>query len=135
MFKPALRVIKGEDEPVTVRVVSRKGENALIEWGTPPRRAFMPLTELTLSADGKMATCRNPDEGMAYGAPWEEIIGRLEATPEDLARRLRGLGIWTVADLLARPNVLAGAIASTLDLDASKVMERAIAWSKQAQGE
>lgn len=119
----------------TVRVISRKGSNALIEWGDPLQRAFLPLSELTLNADGRTATCRHPEEGMAYGAPWADIIGRLEVSPEALERQLRASGFWTVADLLARPNELAGAIASVLGVDVNKLIRRAQEWNARAQGQ
>lgn len=125
------------EKKTTVRVISKKGGNALVEWGDPPQRAFLPLSELSLSADGRLADALNPDEGIVYGVPWAEIIGQLKATPEDLERRLRASGIWTVADLLAHPNELAGVILSAFAVDASTIMERAIAWQKHApeQGE
>lgn len=90
---------------VQVKVIKTKGESALIEWGDPTGRAFVPVSEIE---DGYvkgdiLAECP------PYGIEWEEYLIRSslsESTIETVAQALRTAGIWTFEDLQAKDRVV-----------------------------
>ena len=82
---------------VAVKVVTVQQETALVEWADADdrRRVYVPVAAVV---DGKVDR-QDLDAGAQYGVRWEERV--LLTTPETVAKRLRQLGIWTLADLRA----------------------------------
>ncbi len=91
-----------------VKVIQRKGHAALVEWldgAGSLRRATVPLEAVVNDEVDES----DLDMGIEYGLPWAELV-TLRVTPERIERELRKHGIWTHADLRARPNVAAAAL-------------------------
>lgn len=106
---------------VPVRIVHRKGPDALIEWldGDEVRRATVPAAEISSES-----THPDPGSGAPYGLDWESLVV-FEATPARLARELRRRGIWTLDDLRARPNDAIGALQTVYGLDFTALVRAA----------
>ncbi len=113
-----------------VRVLQRKGHAALVEWQDEAgclRRATVPARVL----QGDEAEAGDLEMGIVYGLPWEELLGAPRVTPERIAAELRRHGIWTRADLRARPNVALAALQSAYGLDLAALMRAAEAYEKE----
>ena len=92
---------------IKVKIIQQKGQAALVEW-----IADDGLHRATIPADTIIKGQVASDEleyGIIYGEPWEELI-EISATPETIAAELRRCGIWTKADLEARPQQALSAI-------------------------
>jgi hypothetical protein len=107
---------------VGVRIIARKGETVLVEWvaGEDLRRSVVPAGIVTVDETGQ-AWCEAPEQGIAYGWPWEQLIV-LQATPEQMARELRKRGIWTVADLKANAMAAVAAFQTVYGWDVSRLL-------------
>lgn len=97
-----------------VRVVRRDHQASLVEWidGEGLHRATVPTAEL---ADNEVSQ-ETLDMGIQYGLPWEGLL-RIRVTPEAIAHELRRRGIWTSADLAARPMVALAALQAAYGID------------------
>jgi hypothetical protein len=100
---------KKKKELIKVRVVAAEGKSALVEWTDGDdhlRRAFVPQAKLETGG----ADLETLGKGIPYGVPWEEAVDLSRTTPEAFADELRRLGVWTLADLEARPKLIRQAL-------------------------
>jgi hypothetical protein len=100
---------KKKKELTPVRVIAAEGKSALVEWADGAgllRRAFVPRAKL----EEDKADPGDLEKGIPYGVPWEEAVDLSNATPEAFADALRRLGVWTLADLEARPKLIRQAL-------------------------
>lgn len=113
-----------------VKIISRKQNLALVEWveGDHLYRSLMPEHTLTLSADDRTADCRNPEEGVPYGAPWANLLPAITVTGAQIEAGLHRAGVWTVNDLLAAPTLGLAVLQSVIGLDLSVLIDKARAW-------
>lgn len=90
--------------PVAVKIVARKGKSVLVEWpeGDDLRRGFIPVDKL----DGQTVDPGVLGKAIPYGVPWAELVDMSAATPADFQAEMHRHGIWTRADLEAKPKVL-----------------------------
>lgn len=97
-----------------VKVVYSKGKTVLVEWfdNGMPQRGWLPWNKV----NGDIVETAELDRAMPYGEPWEEMV-EMKATPRELAKNLRNVGIWTVEDLREKPEVALGAIMATYAVD------------------
>ena len=113
---------------VEVKVIRQDEQAALVEWhdGQAVNRAIVPLRSLV---DG---TCSFEElqRGIPYGVPWSALI-TLKATPEAVERALWNVGIWTVEDLLARPQAAVGALQNVYGTDVAMLMRAARRYKEQ----
>jgi hypothetical protein len=105
-----------------VKVIARKGQAVLVEWTDEAghlRRSVLPVNALHDGPDGAAhgAEADRPEEGIPYGLPWEALV-TFQATPDALADALRRNGIWTYADLVAKPNEAMAAFRTVYGFDA-----------------
>lgn len=114
-------ILYGESQGISVNVIWRKGEQALVEWyeAGNPRRAF--VLSSSISDDGY---CSDPASGIPYGADWESLIV-LNVTPQTIALELRKRGIWTADDLRTRPGEAIGALQTAYGLDLAALLRAA----------
>lgn len=104
--------IEEEEKPkrrtmVKVTVLAQQGKSGLVEWADGgAKRGYIPLEEIE---DGK-ATKDVLKAALPYGVPWGAFADFSALTPEAFETKLRGLGIWTVADLEKRPGSVSQAI-------------------------
>lgn len=90
-----------------VKVIRQSGQSALVEYAdqTGPHRVTVPVSVICANevADTELAL------GIEHGVQWEALI-KLRVTPETIAAELRNRGIWTIEDLLSKPQEVKGAI-------------------------
>ena len=92
------KIVKQEPvkrEPTTaVRVIDKDASWALVEWGTPIRRAYI--------APGHVENSRVKvsvlNETPLYGEDWSKLV-TIAVTPESVSELWHSMGIWTEADL------------------------------------
>ena len=95
---------------VEAKVIARQNGLMLIEWqsGNEPNRAWV-TPDMIVSESGRSATVRHPEGGIPYGADWASLV-TTQVDADEIARRLRQAGLWTVEDLQARTNAARGVI-------------------------
>lgn len=103
---------------IKVRVVRRKGMNALIQWEDQygiPHRSWFPQAAF-LSDDGDFATVSDPSHGILDSENWSKYI-EITATPEDVEIELKRRNIWRFEDIDERPNDVLGALMNVYGSD------------------
>lgn len=109
---------------IGARVILRKNNLTLVQWGDGEelRRAWV-TPEMIESVNGENAQVIAPGRGLPYGEDWAALV-TLTATPTQVDRELKRAGIWTLADLEARPNEALGAVLAAFRFDLG-VLKRA----------
>jgi hypothetical protein len=89
---------------IKVKVISKQGQSALVEWhdGEATRRAYLPIRLLQRDPDKRYRSneweAQAPELGAPYGLPWAELL-RLTVTPEEIEKALWQRGIFTADDI------------------------------------
>lgn len=91
-------------KPVAVSAVAQKGKSVLVEWTASDglKRAFIPADQV----EGDAVDPEVLGQGIPYGVPWAELVDTSGATPENFQAEMHRNGIWTAADLEAKPKIL-----------------------------
>ena len=112
-----------------VKVVSRHGSSALVQWliRKTLNRGYVPLEAIS---DESTVELEDLDAAIPYGVPWSNVI-TMTATPEALENRLHQIGVWTYDDLLANPQAVIGALQATYMVDFSALKRAAEAFNKE----
>ncbi len=113
-----------------VQVIQRKGHAALVQWVAQDgalRRATVPVQAVT----GDEADEADLEMGIGYGVPWEELLRGPQVTAARVGEMLRLYGIWTKADLRARPNVALAALQAAYAIDLAALMQAAERYEKE----
>jgi len=113
---------------ITTKVIQRKNGILLVEWidqGTPNRAWVTP--DMIAEDSGASAIVDNPAAGIPYGVDFARLIV-LSTTPEDIDREFKRRGIWTIADLRARPQEAVSAIQAAYQMDLGRVLQAAKAY-------
>ena len=98
---------------IPVRIVSEKGDVALIEWDAEGdvRRAYVPKSKAMATM-----TARELGKAQPYGEDWAEVFpysfGRA------LSVTLHRTGIWTFVDVATHRAVVQGKIWAAMGIDA-----------------
>ena len=95
---------------VEAKVIARQNGLMLIEWqsGNEPSRAWV-TPDMIVSESGRSATVRHPEGGIPYGVDWAALVNT-QVDADEIARRMRQAGLWTVEDLQQRSNAARGVI-------------------------
>ena len=119
---------KRKTRKVAVTVIHSKGNTALIEWveKTKLKRGYLPAS--LIEADN-MVSDEALEAATPYGVPWESVI-TLYATPEKLEQALHAHGIWTLNDLVTKPNAAIGALQSVYRVDLAALLQAARKFEK-----
>jgi len=107
---------------VAVRLIGRKGPTALVEWqvGDDYARAHIPPEKIE---NGKV-DANALEAGIPYGVPWEDFL-RIEVTAEMVARELRRMGIFTLADLKEQAPAAKRAVQEAVAFDIGELIRAA----------
>lgn len=102
---------------ISTKKLRRKGSAVLLEYQQDgeTKRVIVPASEVEYAQEenGKILVSEEIlDQGIPYGVPWELIIPVHKISPEDIARNLRSLGIWTYQDVLKNPEAIMNAVFS-----------------------
>lgn len=108
-----------------VKIILRKNNITLVEWteGDQLKRAWV-TPDMIATESGAVANVFNPSAGIPYGVNFAEMI-TLSATPADVDREFKRRGIWTIADLRARPQDAKAAIQAIYGVDLARVLQAA----------
>jgi len=112
-----------------VKVISRNGESALVEFALENglQRKYIPLIEV---GDGhvlnSVLSC-----GIDYGYTWEDI--EIEFNSPKFAAEMHNVGIWTAEDALKNPQKLWSALNAILADNISKILQIAIQEKKRGK--
>ena len=113
---------------IKTKIVQRKNGITLVEWTdqATPKRAWV-TPDMIVEEAGTSAVVDKPDAGIPYGVDFSHLIV-LSTTPEDIDREFKRRGIWTIADLRARPQEAVSAIQAAYRLDLGRVLQAAKAY-------
>ena len=109
------------------KIIQRKNGVLLVEWMYS--RAWV-TPDMIVSQDDEIAHVINPSAGIPYGVDFAQIINEIgmEASPENIDREFKRRGIWTIADLRARPQEAVSAIQAAYRMDLGRVLQAAKAY-------
>lgn len=105
------------DEYIPVQIIGSKNGLVLVQWTNSDnalQRSW--ISRESLYQKGEKVTARNPEQGVPYGVEVWRLI-EMKASPKDFDRELKNRGIWTVADLRARPQEVLGALVAAYGVD------------------
>jgi len=111
-----------------VTIASKKQDVVLVEYSDNNSlyRVWIPRNELVGNNVSKEVIRR----GVQYGLPWSKLLSDSALADErntliELERQLRLRGIWTLSDLLAKPNILRNMVNKITETILATVVERA----------
>lgn len=126
-----------EDTIISCQVVRRKNDFILVSWedGDSLEGAWV-IPSMIVSEDKSTATAevRNPREGLQHGESWAKLLPNPSVTPETIDRELKRRGIWTIADLQARPDVARNCLQRAYGVDLGALLRAASRKQKQDGG-
>lgn len=115
-----------------VKFLGTKGRTALVEWydNGETFRAFVPEEYVKMTGESGYEV-DNPHQGMGYGVNWVEV-GKVIFTgidptliSESLSKELKRVGIWTVEDAKAKPQLVTTAIQTAIGLTSRSIIAKA----------
>lgn len=112
-----------------VTIVKQKAEVSLIEYihESAPVRVWIPRDEITAGEVRKDVIRR----GIGYGLPFSELLG--DSVGDDMRktfeRLMRNRGIWTLHDVLTKPQVLQGVFKLLMKNEIANMASRAREYS------
>jgi hypothetical protein len=115
-----------------VKHLGAKGRTALVEWHEDGEtfRSFVPEEYVSMVGENGYEV-ENPHQGRRYGVDWEQVVPKIfiELTGVDVAytlsKELKRVGIWTVEDAKARPQLVTMAIQTAIGLTARSLVSHA----------
>ena len=120
----------------SVQIVGSDNDLVLVQWTNShdvPQRSWVPRTSLIRQA-GLVADVKNPEQGIPYGVEVWRLIS-MKATAKDFDRELKNRGIWTIADLRARPNEVMGALVAVYGVDLGTLYQALSRYEKELKTE
>ncbi len=118
------------------KILERRGEVALVEWSDVggQHRAILPIGKVPAGRGEEFdADAAELQRGIPYGVPWE-ILVQITSTPQQIARLLRGRGIWTEEDLQRNVGAVKSAFMEAYTIDFSQLLDRVRSAREQAEG-
>lgn len=119
-----------------VQIIQGNNDLVLVQWTNSNnilQRSWVGRRDL-VDEVGRSAKVANPERGYPYGVEFWRIV-ELKATPKDLDRELKQRGIWTLADLRARPNEVVGALVAAYGVDLATIFQAANTYEKELKKE
>lgn len=108
-----------------VQIILRKSGLILVEWTNTDgnlKRSWLPPNMVEES--GPKPESDRPERGIPYGVDFSRMIS-LSATSQDWNNALKKRGIWTIADLRARPQDAIGALQDAYGIDLAALLNAA----------
>lgn len=106
-----------------VQILQGSNDLVLVQWEDAAgilQRSWVAQNRLQ-NITGRNAEVENPSSGIPYGVEFWRLA-KLNASPKVLDRELKNRGIWTAADVRARPNEVIGALIATYGVDLSALL-------------
>lgn len=120
-----------------VQIIQRNNDLALVQWTNHHnilQRSWV-AERLLVDVAGHSARVANPEQGLPYGVEFWRMIGEIKISSKDVDRELKQRGIWTLADLRARPNEVVGALVAAHGVDLATIFQAAIRYEKELKKE
>lgn len=107
-----------------VQILQGHNDLALIQWEDAEgiRRRNWVAQDKLQNITGRNAEVENPSSGFPYGVDFWRLV-KLKADPKVLDTELKNRGIWTAADVRARPNEVISALMATYGIDLSALLQ------------
>jgi len=128
---------KSEKNAIPAQRIANENGGVLVEWvnrlGIRHRSWVKP--SMILEDNGQSIVVESPERGVPYG---DDLSILFEIDPEinrDFAAALKNQGIWTYADVMARPQLVQGVLQSVYGVALSNVLQAAGAATKAAKAE
>lgn len=116
-----------------VTVIRRKNRAVLVQWVNGDgkiTRGSIPAEDLH---DRDMVDEETLEMAIPAYFPWAELI-EITVTPQDIEDNLHRVGIWTLEDLIERPNAAVGAIQAAYKMDMATLRQKALQFKKHHPG-
>lgn len=99
---------------IDVKVIKERGQSALVEYieYNKTKRVTVAARDVVDDQVSEEAI----ELGIPYGVEWSKFVA-LQATPDDLEKNLRQVGIWTAEDALQNADKLLNALMKTYQID------------------
>ena len=114
----------GPPTKISVRVISRKGPSAMIEYSLDGLTQRFVLAQ-NLVHDGQV-DISDLEQAAPYGLPIAELVGNVQFTPLKLEQACRERGLWTAEDFVQNPSLVQGALQDALRLDVGTILNLAL---------
>lgn len=105
-----------------VKVISKQGEAALIEWFDDESLIHRSVVPVRFILEDNY--CRHPERGIQYGEDFTALL-TLTTTLRELDQALKNSGIWTLDDLFTKHSAAQGAFNLTLSKDFANLVRNA----------
>lgn len=95
-----------------VKVIQSQQDWLLVEWqngDNQPMRAWVTPGMVAEESGNSEAIVNHPEGGVLFGERWSELI-TASVSADEIERRLKNAGIWTVEDLQKRHKAALGII-------------------------
>ena len=104
-------------------IVKKIGEvknSVLLEWhvGSTVFRGYLPTK---LYRDGEEVPESALQKAVMYGLPYERILTSISITSSEMANEFRKRGLWTSADIKARPQEVSAALIACAHASSAKI--------------
>lgn len=119
----------------SVQILQVQNDLVLIQWEDAdriPQRTWVRQSHLS-NVSGQTAEVEDPRNGFPYGVEFWRLV-EMKATSKDFDRELKQRGIWTIADVRARPNEVIGALVATYGVDLSALLQALDKYEKELAG-
>lgn len=119
-------------QTTSVQIIQGHNDLVLIQWENKHgilQRSWVAESKL-LNVTGRRAEVEDPAEGRPYGVEFWRLVD-MKASSKDFDRELKVLGIWTIADVRARPNEVMGALVAAYGIDLSALIQAVDKFEKE----
>lgn len=108
-------------KPIDVTVIKTDGQSALVQYvNSGLQRVHVPAYQVV---DGKCDK-ETLDAGIQYGLPFDELV-TINVTPQYVAECLHAADIWSLDDIVHKPNAVNAALKRAYGLDLAALLKSA----------
>lgn len=127
---------KNKAKLTDVRIIQQNNDLCLVEWinGDDILQRSWVERDALVDAAGRNAKVEDPRQGIPYGVEFWRLVD-IKMTSKDLDRELKQRGIWTLADLRARPNEVVGALVAAHGVDVAAIFQAANRYEQELKKE
>lgn len=125
-------MVTNSSKTTSVQILQVQNDLVLIQWENTNRilqRSWVKQSQLS-NISGQKAEVENPRDGFPYGVEFWRLV-EMKASSKDFDRELKERGIWTTADVRARPNEVIGALVATYGVDLSALLQALDKYEKE----
>ena len=115
---------------VPVAIIAATATACTVQWfeGEVEHRCTLPA----YLVNGPTLPLTMLQQGVPYGIPWAQVL-KITLTPQAVELALHRAGLWTLADVQARPQVALSALQAAVGLDLGSLLETAAAYSAKKE--